>query len=124
MAFPQFSKSGITTLVFAQGTVSPDVSEETPRQVVSEAEDGTLWVYTLSPAVTSLTLTFQDLPAADLALLEAWFRNALIDWAGNTFTYTDADSTAFTVRFLGPLRKTRSAVDTYDMTLPLRVEVS
>lgn len=123
MAYPQFSKVGLTTLVFSQGTITPDVREEAPRQVLGESEDGTLWVYSLSAAQTTLTLVFQDLPATDLAALEGWLRSPLIDWAANSFTYTDAESVAQTVRFVGPLRKPRSAVDTYDVTLPLRVEV-
>lgn len=121
MGFPSFSKQGVTTVTFSQGAITPDVIDEGPRQVINEAENGEQSVYTLSGAALTHLLAFQDLSSADHDALLAFLRNPLIDYAGETFTYTDTDSVAHTVRYIDrSLRRMRNASGGYDIALTLR----
>lgn len=121
MAFPSFSKQGVTTVTFSQGILAPQVIDEGPRQIVNEAEDGSQSVYTLSGPVLTHLLAFQDMPSADHDALLVFLRDDAIDYTGNTFTYTDADSVAHTVRYIDrSLRRTRNASGSYDIAISLR----
>lgn len=120
MPYPQFSKSGMTTLVFSRGNVYPVQRIYTPRQRVGRSYAGTYRVATLGAADEQLPLVFERLPLADYTALVAWFQNALINWAANSFTYTDSASVATTVRYLaGQLDMPEVAAGLYSVQLDL-----
>ena len=121
MPYPAFAKSGVTTVTFSQGSLTPDLIEEEPSQVQSEGEDRSLTVYTLAPAILIHTLSFQDLPASDLTALLAFLRDPLVDYAANTFTYTDSDGNDHTVQYVSrSLQRPRNATGTVAISLQLR----
>lgn len=121
MAFPSFSKQGVTTITFSQGTLAPSVIDEAPRQIVNEAEDGSQSVYTLSGTILTHTLQFQDLPGTDHDNLRAFLRDSAINYSSSTFTYTDSDSVPHTVRYVtSNLQRARNATGTYDLSITLR----
>lgn len=99
-ALPQFSKSGLTTLVFSRGSSWTDESTPQPRQTVSYSESGQARIVTYFGEEVLYPLTFVALPRAEDALLLAWFRHASILWSAARFTYTDTDAIAHTVRLL------------------------
>lgn len=120
MAYPQFSQPDVTTFVFDQGLVTPEIVDEEARQIVRRAENGTFSTYTLSDALLRHTLTFQDLPAANFAELLTFLRDPLVNYSESEFTYTDAASNDHTVQLVpGTLRRERSATDTYTGSLQL-----
>lgn len=101
MPLPTFSKTGMTTLTFSRGISFPDLREYTPQQVIGTSYAGTRRIVTIRAAEEQLPLTFERLPLADYTALVAWFVDPDINWAGGSFTYTDAAAVATTVRYLG-----------------------
>ena len=99
MPSPQFSKIGVTTLVFSRGDLFPSRTPESYNQVWSESEAKVVRVATISPPVIWYALHFANLPLADYTALRNWPRHALILGRAYTFTYTDVNAIAFTVRW-------------------------
>lgn len=124
MAYPTFSKTGMTTLTFARGQVFPDEYLFNPGQLIGYSEAGQVRVATLSDPEEIVPLLFERLPQSDVDTLVAWLRNPLINWAANTFTYTDTTSVAMTVRMVDrSFVRQQVASGLYDVRLTLRKEL-
>lgn len=118
MPFPSFSKPGLSTVNFSRAPIAPEPVLYAPRQLRQEAENGTIFVYTLSDARRLHTLIWQEMSAADWSNLLTFLQG--IPWGADSFTYTDVDSTAHTVWYDGtPLRFQRTAAGTYSGQLVL-----
>lgn len=134
MAYPQFSKSGMTTLVFSRGDLFPNLYEEEFGQIVVESEARLLRVATLHPPVVYLSLHFERLPLADFTALKNWLHHASLRGTANTFTYTDSAGVATTVRWWpwgagqggsqskGVFRMPQIAAAKYEVDIVLRKE--
>jgi hypothetical protein len=126
MAYPQFSKATLTTLVFSRGPVFPVTQREVFNQIRRESDAGTVRVATLGSVVTFLDLHFVALPLADYTALGTWVRHALINGSAQTFTYTDVRSVAYTVRWWNDNfvhQTTEGSYLLYDLSMTLRVEL-
>lgn len=123
MAFPSFSKSGVTTFTFSRGDTFPHVRRVVPRQRVGISEAGSVHVATLSPPEYEHVLTFEGLSATDYTALQAFLTDPLINWAAFSFTLTDVDSATYTVRYLGGLDMPQVSAGRYNVTIRLREEI-
>lgn len=99
MAYPQFSKAGMATLVLSRGNVYPDRHAYTPRQLVARSEAGQTRVATLSEPDELFPLVFERLPLVDYNALRAWLADPRINWQASSFTYTDTAGVATVVRY-------------------------
>jgi len=124
MPFPTFSKAGVPTVILSRGDVYPTRLTVTPRQRVATTNAGAVQVATYSPEETQHRLSFVDMPTADRTALLAFLRNALINWAAFTFTYTDVNAATYTVRYLsGMLDWQETAPGLWDGDILLREEI-
>lgn len=123
MAFPSFSKSGVTTFTFSRGDVYPHRRTVVPRQRLGIAEAGTVQVATLSAPEYQHVLTFEGLSASDYSALLTFLTDPLVNWAANSFTYTDVDSATYTVRYIGGLEMPQVSSGRFSATLTLREEI-
>lgn len=97
--YPTFSKAGITTLVLSKGTLYPTRRPITPQQVRQRSQGGVRRVTTIGPEEEQLGVRIEGLTLTDYNELRAWFRNPLIEWGEQPFTYTDEDGVATEVRW-------------------------
>lgn len=124
MAFPSFSKSGVTTLTFSRGNVWPSVHDYAPQQVIGVSYAGTRRVAVIRDPEETFDLNFERLPTADYTALLAFFSDPLIDWSRYSFTYTDTASVATPVRYSGGvLSFPQVAPSLYSGRIPLIKEV-
>lgn len=98
MANPQFSL-GANVLAFTTGLKYPVRSPIEALQATDRTAAGTLQVETFGIKRQRFEMRFRNMPAADYAALQTWF-DTICDGAGETFTYTDSDSVAHTVRLI------------------------
>ena len=125
MAYPTFSKTGMTTLTFARGNVFPSLHSYEAVQRIGRSYAGTFRVATLRVPDEAFTLAFERLPLADYTALVGWFTHTLLNWAANSFTYTDTAGVATIVRYLaGNLSMPEVASGLYNVTLELLKEPS
>lgn len=125
MPLPTFSKTGMTTLTFSRGNSFPDLHSYEPQQIIGTSYAGTRRIVTVRAAEERFPLVFDRLPLADYTALLAWFIDPNINWAGGSFTYTDAAGVATTVRYLGgPFTFPQVAPALYSGTLLLVKEVA
>lgn len=125
MPYPTFTKTGMTTLTFSRGDVFPRQHIYQPRQRIGRSYAGTYQVATLGDPDERLPLVFVRLPQADYTALVAWFQHALINWAANSFTYTNSASVITVVRYLaGSLDMPEVSNGLYSVTLDLTKELS
>lgn len=123
MSLPKFSKTSLPELMFSQGHLYPVRQPETYRQLVAQSDSGTIRVATLSPPEQMLTLKFERLTATDVSNLRVWLHDPLIRGRQETFTFTDVDDTAYTVRFWqDALDAQQVSFGLYNVELTLRVE--
>ena len=128
MPLPSFSRTGVTTLTFSRGDAFPRAQEGDERQIVGESEAGTVRIATLSDPVEWIVLDFAQrtlLPNADYVNLGVFLKNSLINFKANTFTFTDTDGTAYTVRYwTGYYGFTKTSSVLWQGTLTLRKELA
>ena len=126
MALPSFSKSGVTTMTFSRGDAWPRRTPGDERQLVGVSEGKQVRVATLSVPEEFIVLDFAGqtaLPSADYANLSVFLRNALINFRATSFTFTDTDASARTVRYWGGFYElTQTSSGRYQGVLTLRVE--
>jgi hypothetical protein len=123
MPLPQFSTGG-QTLVFSRGDVFPVQRPVKPSQRIGYAWDGTVFVATLAPPERMLPLTVEGMGQDDYTGLLAWL-DTIVNWAAVPFTYTDVNSVAYYVRYVGDtLDLVETAPSVFSGTLPLRVETA
>ena len=99
MAYPQFSKDGLTTLVFSQGNLYPVVEQLQFNQVKDRAEGGPIRVATLSAPTTFLPLHFDGLSLTDYQNLKAWLLNPQVNGSAFPFTFTNVNGVEYEVRW-------------------------
>ena len=102
MALPTLSKAGVPTVTLSRANVFPNVRPKVLNQFVGVSDDNTIRVASVGPPLTTIVLKFEQLTNTDRASIEAFFANALINYGQFSFTFTDAASNAYTVRFLEP----------------------
>lgn len=123
MPLPQFSKAGMTTLVFTRGDSFPSSTQLIPRQLVERSEGGQTRVATLSDPDEVFVVMFERLSSTDATALRAWFSHTLINWQAESFTYTDVRGVATLVRFVGgTFEMPEVTSERYNVTLTLRKE--
>ena len=98
MANPKFT-SGANELQFSRGLVYPVHKPHEKIQVTDRTAGGTLQVEDLGIDMHTRSLVFKKLPQTDYDSLRTWY-DTICDGAANTFTYTDEDGNADTVRML------------------------
>lgn len=102
MAAPSLSKTGVTTVNFSKASTFPSGDPLTINQFVGVSDDNTIRVFSLGEPKQTLEVIFEQLTVSDIVAIKAFFNNPLVNWGVNSFTYTDEDSTAHTVRYLQP----------------------
>lgn len=123
MAIPTLSKTGVTTVQLSKASTFPSAEPLTPNQFVGVSDDNTIRVFSLGPAKQNLNVIFEQLTLTDVNAIIAFFVDSLINWGVNSFTYTDEESTAFTVRFLQPIFDPQQVSDdNFSLNLTLTVE--
>lgn len=123
MARPTFQKTGVTTVVTSKASTFPSGTPLTPNQFVGVADDNTIRVFSLGTARRHLQVVLQQLTSTDIANLEGFFTDPLVNWGVNSFTYTDEDSTSYTVRFLQPVFDPQQVSDNnFNLQLTFTVE--
>lgn len=123
MALPTFSKTGLTTFTFSRSPVFPTHVIYTPRQRLGRSDSGAAQVVTLGEPLVMHQLELELLTQTDIDGILAWFQDEEINWSAETFTYTDAASTSYTVRLAeGELDIEQIAPGVYNLRLPLVVE--
>ena len=132
MANPTFD-DGVTTLTFKPGNIQARRLTDQPRQRKLVSSAGTVRILEVATADDRfIQIEIVQLPRADVGgysghdSLRTFIRTDL-NWAENTFTFTDADSDAFTVRywsdnFLLEEAPSGSRKDVHEGQLLLRVE--
>ena len=127
MAYPTFSKTGFTTLVFSRGDLFPRHNPPHFHQNSAVSQGQVVRVAELAAPTFPFVLHFR-LPTTDYTALRTWLltvaQGSLI-----SFTFTDVESTAYTVRWWpgqdDPLfDMPQVAYGLYEGDIPLRVEAS
>lgn len=128
MANPTFD-DGATTLTFRPGQIQARGPDYLPRQRRLVSSSGDVRVLEISGTDEVLIeIDVVELPTDDEGSFSGYdslldFIQSDLNWAENTFTYTDADSDSFTVRYWGEdfgLREIRK--DVWSGPILLRVE--
>ena len=99
MANPKFSKSGYSDLEFGRGLLYPVEKPQHKIQVVERTAGGSLQVESLGVTIHTRPLRARGLSSTFFTNLRTW-HDTVANGAVNTFTYTDEDETAHTVRWL------------------------
>lgn len=109
---------GATTITFTRAPQRPQQSVALLQPSI-ESTGGDRVGGTIYDTDTTIPLSWSGMSAADLASLESFFLTTVGGMA-ETFTYTDTNGTAHTVRFATPQIQTREkAYDRFDVSLVL-----
>jgi hypothetical protein len=114
---------GANTFTFSKGRVYP---LDDPRQVnvpTGMSEGGQLYAYNKGVVEQFINLVFERILQADFVNVDNWLVNRAVGPL-NTFTYTDEDGVANTVRLLdtkNPLREVATGL--FSGTIRLRKEI-
>ena len=114
---------GVETFTFSKGREYPVHDPVNVNVVTDYSEGGKAYCYDKGIAEQFFHICFRNLPQADYDNYEDWLENIAVG-PKNTFTYTDEDSVAHTVRLMdkeNPLQ--RSSHNSYDGTISLRKEI-
>src|ERR1700747_45648 len=128
MPLPQFSKTGLTTLVFSRGNLYPVRRPKMYHQLRAQSEAGVVRVSTLRVPETLFVLHFERLPEADFLALDAWLAAAPVTGSAEPSPYTDVADTGPTVPWWpsdgdATFDMVQVAFGLYTVDLPLRLEV-
>ncbi len=128
MAFPIFTKTGATgsPLTLPKGRFLPTSDPWKPRQLRGTAGGGQVKIADLGTADHFFELTIKRVSASDRTAILAFLQHANVNYAQNTFTFTDEDSVAHTVRYWNSsgLDFPRVPGNLYDIELTLKVEIT
>ena len=117
-----FTKGG-DDFTFTRGRSYP-VDDPVEVSVVTELSEGMqMYAYDKGVAVQYFNLSFEKLAGADYDNVDDWLQSVVVG-PKETFTYTDEDSVAHTVRMLNtanPLKEVSH--DSYAGTIRLREEI-
>lgn len=124
MRNPTFSKAGVTTVTFSRGVLFPIRKSTNKRQLMNFASGGTPYVLTMSTNKDIfIDISFANLTATDISNLITFFDDAAVNWRASTFTYTDSENTATTIRLVAEdLSQIRNTDRNHGIALILREE--
>jgi len=114
---------GLDTFTFSKGRSYPLDDPAAVNVPVDYSEAGQLYAYDKGIEEQFFNLVFERLPKVDYDEVETWLKTTVVG-PKDTFTYTDEDSGAHTVRMLdtkNPLREV--AHEMYSGTIHLREEM-
>lgn len=117
-----FTKGG-NSFSFSKGRVFPVDDPAGVTVPVDYSAGGQLYAYNKGIKERFFNLEYDGLGPTDFAYFDNWLLNVAVGPL-NTFTYTDEDSAAYTVRLLdtiNPLRRTQEG--RYAGTIKLRQEI-
>lgn len=102
MPAPILSKVGVPTVTLSVASTFPGREPITMNQFTGISDDNTVRVASLGPPRRTLEVKFEQLTDLDIASLEVFFASSVVNWGLNEFSYTDENSTVWTVRYLSP----------------------
>lgn len=117
-----FTKNA-SSFTFSKGRVYPLDDPDQVNVPVDYSEGGQLYPYDKGIQERFFNLVFDRLPQADFDAFSTWLTTTAVG-PKNTFTYTDEDGVAHTVRLLdtkNPLREVVSGL--FSGTIQLREEI-
>ena len=124
MAYPQLSKSGVTTFVFSRGHLWPVETPEDFGQIVQESEAGLRRIATLRPPIARLVVHFEGLPLSDITGMRTFLHDPLVRAQAAPFTWTDSISVSTDVYYdLGSMTTLQNSSNRYSVALPFRKAV-
>ena len=125
MSYPSFAKATLTTIIFSRGDIYPSRSPEDFHQVFGVSEGGQVRVWTMTDPEQFLIRVFEGMPTEDRDNYDNWVHNALINGRAGTFTFTDTDGAAYTVRWWeDTLDIAQITAGRWSWTTTFRVEVA
>jgi len=128
MALPKFTKIGAdhSPLILPKGRFLPTADPYTPRQLRGVAGGGQVKVADLGTADHTFTVVINRISKTDRNNLIEFLQHANVNYAQNTFTFTDEDATEWTVRFWDAkgIDFPRVKGNLYNIKLTLRVEIT
>ena len=123
MAYPQFSKTGMTTLVLNKGYIFPFAPYEEVDQVVNVSQGQKVRVGTLSPPVRFIPFRCEGLYLEDYLGIHAWLHHPNIRFQEGLFNFTDTDADTKEVRWWGGrLEMPQTTSGLFAINITLRVE--
>ena len=129
MANPTFVSGG-TTRTFKPGNIQATLLSDTPRQRKQVSSNGTVRILEVSTTDDRfIDIRVVALPRADIGSFHGYdsmrtFLLTTVNWAATTWTFTDTDGDAFTVRVWSDSFDLEELLkDQFDGRLLLRVEV-
>lgn len=93
-----FTKGG-STFTFSKGREFPVYDPAQVNVPIDYSEGGQLYAYNKGIAEQFFNLTFKKLPATDYSNFDTWLKTTVVG-PTSTFTFTDENSAAHTVRLL------------------------
>lgn len=122
---------GTYVLTFRNGSFVVSYPSQAPQQIISESEDLTVRVATVSTNIKEVVrINMQSLQAEDEGAISGFnslmgfFANTL-EWMANTAILTDADATEFAVRYWSPIpfETQESPKNVFNSSFEFRVEI-
>lgn len=126
MSQPTFTKSGVTTYTFDKARTFPVSEPVGGQQIVDEAGSGQPKVADLGAEEQFINVKARNLSATNISALLTFFRDSLINWSANNFTWTDEDSNTNLVRYMnskGILDPKEDNDDKFSVIIRLKVEI-
>ena len=99
MSQPTLSKTGVVTFTFDKARAFPVEPRIGGQQLIDEAGGGQPKVADLGAEEEFIPIKVQNMSDTNRDALLTFFRDSLINWALNTFTWTDEDSNTNIVRY-------------------------
>ena len=124
MPVATFSKSGVPTFTFEKGSFLPINRPRIPNQIIGVAGGGQKKVAKVGERARQFPIIMNRVSSTQHDNLWTFIEDTNIDYALNTFTFTNEDSTAYTVRLMD--RKVdipRVKGGLYNIRLLLEVEI-
>lgn len=125
MAFPTFTKAGVASVFLSRGDTYPTRKPIQARQRIGKSHAGEVHVATLSPPEYLHVLTFSGLTTTDRANILAFLNDPLVNWAQESWAYSDVAGVTYTVRWLdGGLDFEETSPGQWAGTITLREEIA
>lgn len=99
MPVPTYSKSGVATFTFEKARFLPVRKPKTPGQIIGKAGGNQVKVANVAPVEQLFMVVVDRVTSTQEANLRTFIEDSNINYSLNTFTFTDENSTTYTVRF-------------------------
>lgn len=121
MAFPTFSKPGVSTIVqFTTGIISPATIERHTNQSWQMSDAGVPYVYRWGPVLEMWTFGAANITFDTYQDLLAFFNDPAVNWREQPFIYSDQNSVEWSVQLADErLQVQQRAIGTYDLAVRL-----